>query len=198
MRQAVFMGVVIAALAWPLTPLRAAESVSGHVDAAKAAHAKGDMARAATELEAALAELHARLAKALTEFLPPSLPSWQAEMAETQGLAGAGGGLAVSRAYSRDDSSVNATLILDSPAVVGAVALFTANAPAQPNVRRLKIGAEDAILRWDAANRAGEVTMVLGGRVLLQIEGDNLGSSDPLVDAAKGWNLTGIRKYLGL
>jgi hypothetical protein len=84
--------------------------------------------------------------------------------------------------------------------VAAAAALFANQAAtaAQPNLKRIKVGAEDALLRWDAANHTGEVTMVLGNRVLLQIEGDNLAQGDALVDAAKGWNVAGIRKLVGV
>ncbi|RAU20953.1 hypothetical protein CU669_15895 [Paramagnetospirillum kuznetsovii] len=192
------MGCIAAALALSGLSATATESVATRMEAAKAAHARGDIARAASELEAVIADLHGRLGKALAEFLPAPLASWQAEAPETQGLASAGGGFAVSRAYARDDASLNATLILDSPAVSSAALQFAANAPAQPNMRRVKIGGEDALLRWDATNRAGEIMLILGNRVLLQIEGDSLGSSDLLVDAAKGWNISGIRKYLAI
>lgn len=198
MRQAVLIGLVLSFLASSSGAALAAEPIPARIDAAKAAHARGDLARASVELEAVLAELHARLGKSLAEFLPAAPASWQAEAPEVQGLAGAGGGLAVNRAYSRDDATLNAALILDSPAVTAAAGQFAAAAADQPNTRRLKIGAEDAVLRWDAANRSGEIILVLAGRVLLQIEGDNLATSELLTDTAKGWNTPGLRKYLGL
>ena len=188
----------LALAALPLGSVVAAETVPARMDAARAAFSRGDMARTAAELEAVVAEIHGRLGKSLSEFMPPPLVNWRGETAEIQGLASAGGGLAVSRAYGRDESSLNATLILDSPAVVAAAEQFAAAAANQPNVKRVKIGAEDALLRWDAANRAGEITLVLGNRVMLQIEGDSLASSDLLVDSAKGWNTIGIRKLLGI
>jgi hypothetical protein len=198
MRKSAPFFCVLALAILPLGAAVAAETVPARMDAARAAFARGDMARTAAELEAAVAEIHGRLGKSLSEFMPPPLTNWRGEAAEVQGLASAGGGLAVSRAYGRDESSLNATLILDSPAVFAAAEQFAAAASNQPNVKRVKIGAEDALLRWDAANRAGEITMVLGNRVLLQIEGDSLGGSDLLVDSAKGWNTVGIRKLLGI
>lgn len=190
----VVLGVV--AVLWG--EAQAAESVSARLDAAKAAYARGDVARSAAETEAALAELHARLGKSLAEFLPAPPTGWQAEAAETQAMGSAGGGIAVSRAYSRDESSLNAALVLDSPAVLSAAGQFATIADGQPNFKRLKIGAEDALLRWDPSVRTGEITLVLGNRVLLQIEGDSLGTSELLTEAARGWNVAGIRKYLGL
>jgi len=188
----VALSLCIAALL--AAPARAADVVPTHLDAARAAHAKGDLARAAMELEAALAELQARLGRQLAEFLPPPPPGWQAEPVESQSLAGSGGGMAVTRAYGRDDGTLNISLIIDSPAVSAAVAQLAAFP--QPNGRKVKVGNEEAGLRWDPQGRNGEVLMVLGPRVLLQIEGDNLASSDVLSEVAKGWNLAGIRKVL--
>jgi hypothetical protein len=185
---------LLVCLALLSAPAGAAESVSAHMDAARAAHAKGDMARTAMELEAALTELHGRLGHQLAEFLPPVPAGWQAEAPEFQSLAASGGGMAVTRAYGKDETTLNATLVLDSPAVTAAAAQFE-GAP-QPNVAKVKVGAEDALLRWDEEGRNGEVLMVLGKRILLQIEGDNIASSAQLSDAAKGWNLAAIRKAL--
>ncbi|MDO8606514.1 MAG: hypothetical protein Q7R40_08265 [Phaeospirillum sp.] len=196
-KPALFVCVSVAALL-SVGSVLAADLVPARIEAARLAHAKGDWAKATAELEAAVAELHFRLGNGLGEFMPAPLTGWRGDAVEIQGLASTGGGLAVSRAYGRDENSLNATLILDSPAVSAAAAQFAVIALNQPNIKRVKIGAEDALLRWDAVTRAGEITIVLGSRVLLQIEGDSLGHSDLLVEAAKGWNIAGIRKLLGL
>ena len=198
MRKFAPLAYVLVAALLPAVPALAADTVPVRIEAARLAYGKGDLAHAAAELEAAVVEMHGRLGRALGEVMPPPLNGWRGEAVEAQGLTSTGGGLAVSLAYGRDDSSLNASLILDSPAVFAAAGQFAATALDQPNIRRVKIGAEDALLRWDADNHAGEITMVLGNRVLLQIEGDNLGSSDLLVESARGWNVAGIRKILGM
>jgi len=155
---------------------------------------------AAQALEAALQDIHARLGKALAETMPPAADGWQADPPEIQGLGQVGGGLVVTRAYGKGEASLNASLFLDSPAVDAAGALFNnpAATAAQPNMKRIKLGSEDALLRYDPSNKAGEITMVLGGRILLSIEGDNIASADVLTDAAKGWNVAKIRALGGL
>lgn len=186
--------LVLCAPAW------AADPVPGQIEAARAAYQKNDLPRTAKALEAALTDIHDRLGKALAETLPPAAAGWQADPPEVQGLGQVGGGLAVTRAYGKGESSLNASLFLDSPAVEAANALFgnpTATA-AQPNMKRIKVGNEDALLRYDAANKSGEITIVLGGRILLAIEGDNLANADVLTEAAKGWNVAKIRALGGL
>lgn len=182
----------------PVTTLAA--DAGQRIDAARQAVQKGDLPRAVQELEAALTELQSRLGKSLASQMPAAPANWKAEPAEVQGLGAVGGGLAVTRAYVHDESTMNASLIIDSPAVEAAAALLAneAASAAQPNMTRVKVGAEDALLRWDGSIRSGEITMVLGTRVLLEIQGDNLKSGDVLVNAAKGWNLAGIRKVVGI
>lgn len=174
-----------------------ADDVPARIEAARAAYGKGDLSRAARELEAVLTQLHQRLGKALAETLPTAMAGWQAEAPEIQGLSQAGGGLSVSRAYAKGDSSLNATLILDSPAVEAAIGLFV-NPAARAGTKKVKVGPEDALLRYDGSTHAGELTMVIGSRVLLEIEGDGITSGDTLLDAAKGWNTARIRTLVGL
>lgn len=181
-------------------PAMAADSVPGQIEAARAAYQKNDLARTAKALEAALSDIHDRLGKALAETMPPVAAGWQADPPEIQGLGQVGGGLVVTRAYGKGEASLNASLFLDSPAVEAAAALFAnpAATAAQPNVKRIKVGADDALLRYDTSTNAGEITIVLGNRILLSIEGDNIANGDALAEAAKGWNVARIRTLAGL
>lgn len=191
--------VVLAMLATPAAVM-AADQVRARIDAAGAAYNKGDLSQAASDLGAALAAVQERLGHKLIEFLPLAPSGWGVEPPEVMGLGSVGGGLAVTRAYVGRDASLNVSIILDSPAVEAAAALIAnpAATAAQPNVTRLKVGAEEALMRWDSTIRSGEITIVLGGRVLLEVAGDNLANSGLLVDTVKGWNLAGIRRLTGL
>jgi len=188
------MGVLLA------LPAFAADNVPAQIDAARSAYQKNDLPRTARALEAALHDIHDRLGRAFADTMPPAPAGWQAEPPEILGLGQVGGGLSVSRAYTKGESSLNASLFLDSPAVEAAAALVAnpAATAAQPNMKRIKVGNEDALLRYDGSNKAGEVTMVIGNRVLLEIEGDGLANADLLAEIAKGWNVAKIRGLAGL
>ncbi len=173
----------------------AAADVGARIDAAKLLYQKGDLAKTAHELEAALNDIQDRLGRALSALMPVPLAGWQADEAEYEGLGGSsGGGLSVTRAYSKDTATLNASIILDNPAVDAALE----PQPPQQSIKSVKIGTETAILRWDNAARSGDISWVLGKRVLLQIEGDDLANSDALVEAAKGFDQAAIRKVIGL
>lgn len=179
------------------TAAEPAADVAARIEAARAFNQKGDIARAAHELETALIDLQNRLGRGFSDDMPPPPAGWQAEDPEIQGLGAVGGGLSVTRAYTRNDASLNASIILDSPAVEAAGAQF-ANPVPLPGVKRIKVNGEDAMLRWDNQARSGEITIVLGGRVLLQIEGDSLPSPDLLPEVAKTFKIAAIRKLAGL
>lgn len=187
--------VFVLLLVCPLVSAAAADDVPARLDNARAAYQKGDLARAAREIEAALTQLHERLGKSFAEALPNLGGQWKAESVETESLGEIGGGLSVSRAFTRGDASLNASLLLDSPEVASVQAMLTGN-PAQVNVKKVKVGGEDALLRFDAATGTGEITMVVGGRVVLEVQGDNINNADPLLEAAGGWNLAKIKTLL--
>ena len=173
----------------------AADDVPARLDNARAAYQKGDIARAARDTEVALRQMQDRLGKMFAETLPAMGGRWKAEPVETDSLGEVGGGLSVSRAFTRDDSSLNVTLLLDSPEVASALAQLAAT-PGQPNVKKIKAAGEDALLRFDAATGTGEVTMVVAGRAVLEIQGDNINNADALVEAANGWNISKIKTLL--
>ena len=167
---------------------------SSRIDAAKAFYQKGDLAKAAHELEAVLTDLQDRLGRSLSALMPAPLSGWHADEAEYEGLSGSGGGLSVTRAYSKNDASLNASIIVDNPAVDAALE----PQPPQQNIKKVKVGNDEAIVRYDTASHSGDIFLVLGRRVLLQIEGEDLPSGDVLVDLAKGFDLVAIRKVVGV
>lgn len=177
-------------------PAGAADDVVPRLDAAKSAYGKGDAIKAAKEVEAALRQIHDRLGKMFAETMPALGGKWKADPVEVESLGEIGGGLSVSRAFIRDDSSINVTLLLDSPEVASITAQLAANPP-QPNVRKIKAAGEDALLRFDSSTGTGEVTMVVAGRVVLEVQGDNINAADPLVEAANSWNVARIKTLLG-
>ena len=187
---------VLAVLTLASTPALAADDVPLKLDSARAAYQKGDLARAARDVEAALKAMQERLGRIFAETLPTLSNRWKPDEVEIQGLGEIGGGLSITRAYTRDDQSLNASLLLDSPAGESAQALLAAPV-AQQHVRKVKVGGEEAVLRFDPSTSTGEITMMVGNRVVLEVQGDNITSADPLLEAAAAWNLAKIRTLLG-
>jgi hypothetical protein len=176
-----------------------ADDISVELEQARAAYVRNDPLHALSALQATINLLNVRLAELFGKALPPAPAGWDAGSVESQSLDSIGGGVTVTRAYTKDNAALNAALIVDNPAVNGSVAMFQTGTqtPAQPGWSRLKVNDTDALLRYDSANRAGEILIVVGDRALLQIEGTDIGKDDILVETARGWNIPAIRKLLG-
>ncbi len=111
-----------------------------------------------------------------------------------------GGGITVTRGFQKGEAALNASLLVDNPAVANILALFQPGngAPAGDSGWRIvNIGGESALLRFDAANREGEIEMVIAGRAALQVEGSEIAADQILIDLAQGWNLPALKKLLG-
>jgi hypothetical protein len=190
-----FFATMVSALLVAL-PCRA-DDVPGQIDSARSSYGKGDALRTLTALQSVVASLNARLSDQMIKFLPPPLTGWDAAAAETPILDGVGGGMNVTRSYSKDDATLTATLMVDNPAVDAQAAQFRGDAAAGAGWNKVKLGTEDALLRFDQSARSGELIIVIGGRALLQIEGTDIAGSDVLVELGKGWHVAGIRKLIG-
>jgi hypothetical protein len=65
---------------------------------------------------------------------------------------------------------------------------------AQPNTERLRIGRETGMLKWDPENATAEATLLLDGRIMMQVEGDNLDSPEVAADLLKAWDIDAVRE----
>ncbi|OIQ95112.1 hypothetical protein GALL_229180 [mine drainage metagenome] len=174
-----------------------ADDVALQIGQAGAANVRGDALHTLTALQAAQTLVFGRLTEQFAKVMPPAPAGWDASPPESQSLDSIGGGMTVTRGYSKGDSTLNASLVVDNPAVMANSTLFRQTGALNPGWSRLEIGGEDALMRYDAADRVGEIMILLSDRVLLQIEGSDIGRSDLLVQTARGWNIAAIRRVLG-
>ena len=195
-----FVGGAILGMASILAPPVLADDVSDKLDVARAAYAKSDPLRALETLQAVEGTLTAKLVEQFAKTLPQPLAGWEATSPESQPLDAVGGGITVTRGYQKGDAALNASLIVDNPSVANTVALFqsTGGPPAgEVGWKAIKVGSEDAMVRFDPANREGEIVLAIQNRAALQIEGSEIGAEQVLIDAAQGWNFVLLKKLLG-
>jgi hypothetical protein len=195
-------------LSLALVPLAAppatADDIREQLDLAIELYEEGDLAGAVTELQFAIGEMQAKMGDAFALTFPPAPAGWTAEDASQEsGAAFMGGGTIVNRRYSEDggSGSMEAQLIIDNPMIQGMAALFSnpAMLAANPNMQRVRMGRENAILEFDEAAGRGEITfMAGGGRAMLKVQGDNLASGDQLVELLKAWDMDGLEAAAGL
>ncbi|MGF1562244.1 MAG: hypothetical protein ACFB3T_08720 [Geminicoccaceae bacterium] len=193
---------VLAALAVCAALPAFADDVLEQIDLAKSYYEEGDYTGAVTELQFAINAIKGRTNELYVETMPPAPSGWQAQEPEmTGGGLGALGGQMITRRYVRDGApgEITAELMVDNP-MIQAIAAMAAN-PAiiasQPNTERVRINRENAILQWHGQG-AGEVSLVLGGRVLAKLSGEQLEGEDILVDMMRTWDLDRIKDIAGL
>ena len=177
-----------------------ADEVSDKIDAARGANNHGDMMRTLASLQSAEAAVAARLVEQMGHVLPPPPAGWEATAPESEPLDEVGGGLTVTRGYQKGESVLNATVIVDNPSVANSVALFqggTQGGDAGAGWKPVKVGTENAMLRFDASSKEGEIVVVVQSRAALQLEGSGVGSEQELLDIAQGWNVALLKKLLG-
>ncbi len=165
----------------------------------------GELGAAITELEFAITDIRKAMSNQIGDTFPPAPEGWTAAPAESSAeAAGAaalfGGvmGTMIERSYSQNDGNgtLTAKLMIDNPMVQGLAAMF--NNPmlmaAQPNTERLRVGRETGMLKWDVENASAEASLLLDGRILMQVEGENLDSPDIAADLLKAWDMDAVRE----
>ena len=184
------------------TPTMADEIVE-QIDAGKAYYADGDLSRALTELEFALNALRTEFSGQFMATLPEPPALWSAEKPTLEsGAALFGAGVMVTRSYQEEKGSgrITAELMVDSPMVQALSAVFSspiliAN---DPGLERIRLGKVNALLKWDADRGAGDLSLALGGRILVKLIGQDLDEEAVLIDLMKDWDLDAVRKVVGL
>lgn len=181
------------------------------IDRAKQLYQQGKLLQAADELDAAIDAINSLLGQRYGQTLPPAPAGWVVDQPDPQRLALMGGGMAAIREYKPavppagatpgpQPQRMNARIVLDGAAVQAMAPLFAPTLPqgTPQTVRKVRIGNEDALVAYDPQIRAGEVSVLVGGRILVQVEGQNVPNADPMIAAMRGWNLAELRKLAGL
>ncbi|WP_159994397.1 hypothetical protein [Roseomonas sp. 18066] len=180
-------------------PARADDAVEA-IDRARQLYATGDLKGAATELTYALREVDSRRRAQFLAFFPAAPAGWTLEPAEADNAGAAlasqmmGGGVMVERRYASatGEAGIKAQIMADSPMVQGLSVMVTNPMMMQPGDRRIRIGGENALLRFDAEQKSGEITLVSGGS-LIKLEGEGLANADQLTELLKRFDLGRIR-----
>ena len=123
----------------------------------------------------------------LRAFLPKPLSGWAADDATTQTAAASmfGGGIATERQYHKGPSSVTVQIVTDSPIMQGMMMMFSNPMFAGAEGGQLeRIGSQKAIVKFDSADKRGDIKIIVANRFLVSIEGDEVAKTD-LINYAK-------------
>ncbi|HEY1720317.1 MAG TPA: hypothetical protein VGG27_03660 [Magnetospirillaceae bacterium] len=177
-----------------------ADETGDKIETARTAYSHGDGLHTLEALQAAQSAITTKLVEQFSHVLPPAPAGWQAADTDSQTLDTIGGGLTITRGYVKGESTLNASLLVDNPAVANILSLFQPGAnlaSGDGGWRSVTVAGEPALLRFNAANREGEIVLAVQGRAALQVEGGEIATDQVLIDAAGGWNLAQLKKLLG-
>jgi len=158
-----------------------ADEITDSINEALTQYNNNDFSAASESLGYALQLLGQKKGGQLQELLPQALPGWTADEAssETVNAAIMGGGINAERRYQRDDSSVTVKFVTDSPMLQGMMMMFSNPMFATADGGKLeKIKGQKAIIKFNTRDKNGSITIVVGNRTLILIEGNSVTRED--------------------
>jgi hypothetical protein len=165
-----------------------ADDVTDSINEALKQYNSGEFTDAVQSLDYASQLIRQKKGGQLEAFLPDPISGWKAENAKSQAMGSAifGGGVTAERSYVKGDSRVNVKIITDSPMMQGMMMMFSNPMMAISDGGKLeKISGEKAIVKYSNDNKDGNINMVIAGRFLITVEGNDVARQD-LIAFAQG------------
>jgi len=137
----------------------------------------GKYTEATGSLDYAAQLIRQKKSQDLLKLLPEPLSGWTAEEGTSEAVGGAmfGGAVTAKRTYLRDSSSVSIEFMADSPMLQGMMMMFSNPMFATSDGGKLeKISGQRAIVKYDASAKTGEIKIIVAGRFLVGINGDEI------------------------
>ncbi|AHM04056.1 hypothetical protein roselon_01679 [Roseibacterium elongatum DSM 19469] len=160
-----FLALTATALCAPVSAQ--ADDITDALSAAIAAYENGEIQDALGEIAYATQLLNELQAEGLETFLPAALDGWTRTISDESAtaLGFMGGGSAAEASYSGAAGSFTVTYVADNP-MVGAMAGMLGNASLMAAMGRIERINGENFLQAD-----GELSALIGGRVLIQASG---------------------------
>lgn len=158
------------------------------LDAARSAYEKGDIGYAIEELNFALQLLQQQNAGSLANFQPEPLEGWTRTIDDEAGRAlGIMGGSGTVAEYTNGDAAFTIQIVVDSPIIAGAAALF-GNAGLMASMGTVvHVGREKFIIQDE------ELIAVIGNRILIQASG--IDDTDIMIDHLKAIDFNSLKTF---
>ena len=196
------VGIVLGAAAWASPIAVHGDEIEDQLATALEYYQAGDVADAITELQYTISALQAIIAQGYEAIFPEPPSGWTANAVETEaGAAFMGGGTVLSRDYQTPDGgAVGAQLMVDNPMIQTFAAMMAnpAMLAMQQSAERLKIGRDNAVVTFEEGGSTGEAILVLGGRVMLKLDGRGLDNREPLVELMQAFDIAQLKSTAGL
>jgi hypothetical protein len=198
------LGVGTAAAADPANTDRIPDNdpITEQIDAGLRAYREGESRVAIQALQFAVAQIEEQLrAKQLT-LLPEPLPGWTADTAtsDSGGLAAMIAGTSLTRVYRNEetDSEITLTVTADSPLLSMMSMMMTTPMlmQASPASSAYTYSGFRGVTEKDQAGNTTKVTLMVGTRILVQLDARGEVDQQTMEAYLEALNLTGLEKAL--
>jgi len=178
-----------------------ADEISEGLDRARQLYGQGDLSGALTETNFALNALHQKRNALYAALFPTAPAGWTLEDSSDDGAGSAlaaqmlGGGVLVERSYTRgDDSSIKATVLVDSPMIQALASMVNNPAMLGKAAKRVRIGSDNAVLQRD--EESAELTLARGN-VAIKLEGTGIKDPEVLTQLMTRFDLAKLARPQG-
>jgi hypothetical protein len=165
-----------------------ADDVTDAINEALQNYNDGKFSDAMTSLNYASQLIGQKKGGDLQSFLPQPLGGWEAEEASSQSMGAAmlGGGVSAERQYNKGSSSIRIQIVTDSPMIQSMMMMFGNPMLAGADGGKMeKISGEKAIVKYNAAEKTGTITLVIANRFLVTLDGNDAALEDLKAYAGK-------------
>lgn len=177
--RSVFLLIILAVIYLPIAVIAAEDKddVLTTIDEAVKQYKAGDFAGAASNLDYASQLVRQKKSERMKDLLPEPLAGWQGKPANAQALGTAvfGGGVTVSRDYTKGDGSVSIEIVSDSPVLQSVMMMLNNPMFAGASGGSLKtIKGQRAIINYDDGAQGGDINIVVADRFMITVKGSRV------------------------
>lgn len=176
---------VLAVICFAL-PVSAEDNVLGAIEEAVRQYQAGDYTGASSNLDYASQLVRQRKSERMQDLLPEAPPGWLASEASSQALGTAvlGGGVTVSRDYTRGTSVLTIEIVSDSPVLQSVLMMINNPLFAGADGGKLEtLKGQRAVVKYDTSRKRGEVYVVVASRFIVTFKGRQVTRDDLLTFA---------------
>ena len=165
-------------------PLHAGEdTVLSTIKEATRQYQAGDYSGSASNLDYASQLIRQKKSEKMKDLLPEPLPGWDGKEASAQALGAAvlGGGVTVSRDYTRGASTISVEIVSDSPVLQSVLMMLNNPVFAGAGGGRLEtVKGNRSVLKFDSGKKSGELYSVVASRFVVTVKGRQVAREDLL------------------
>jgi len=180
--------IMIIALVLMFALILTADDVTDSINEGMDHYKAGDYSKAIESLSYANQLIKQMKGGQLEDCFPEPLSGWDANAATSTAAGDAlfGGGVTAERKYHKDNSNISIEFISDSPLLQTVMMMFSNPMFATSDGGKMeKIAGQKAIVKYDEANKSGDIQLVINNRYLVTVNGTAV-DKDALVKYTEG------------